>query len=320
MKKIIALLMVVAVVLAFAACNAKPAEETTTTAPETQTAKVTEAETTTVTTTTTTTTAVETTTTTEEETTTETTTTATTAEPEPEKLDYVTLADVDFVNGKVVDSCGLITFYSVKGSVGEVTVSHKGTEYKVNAYSVTRKGEAAMGKIESLKTPQETQEFFNQSFTVEAFYVNRTQANAVEAVFCATERGGWGLADDKGGAPYFIVGVNGDNIYKSVKPGRVISNTEITHVLGVFDKEFGTVRIYINGVFAGEQDAEGNFYSMKTLYHNVVTLGADVTDQGAPGHFQASNMTIVDAKIYQGALNDTDAELAYKLAVEALGK
>ena len=316
MKKIIALLIVVALVLAFAACNAKPAEETTA-------APATEATTTTATeTTTTTTTATETTTTTATETTTTetTTTTATTAEPEPEKLDYVTLADVDFADGKVVDSCGLINFYNVKGSVSKVDVTHNGKHYTVDAYSVTKKGEAAMGKIESLKTTQETQEFFNRSFTVEVFYVNRAQADAVEAVFCATERGGWGLEDDKGGKPYFIIGVNADNTYKSVKPGKKLSSSDITHVLGVFDKELGTVRVYINGEFAGEQDAAGSFYSMKTDYHNVVTLGADVNKTGVAGDFTASNMTIVDAKIYQGALGDTDAELAYKLAVEALGK
>ncbi|MBQ9511452.1 MAG: hypothetical protein IJR55_07155 [Clostridia bacterium] len=317
MKKIIALMLVIALALAFAACNAKPSEETTATT-TTAVSTETEAETTTVATTTATeTTTVETTTTTTTE---ETTTTATTAEPEPEKLDFVTLADVDFTDGKVTDACGLLDFYSVKGSVGKVNVTHAGKQYTVDAYSVTKKGEAAMAKIDSLKTAEETQTFFDRSFTVEAFYINRAKANAVEAVFCGTERGGWGLADDAGGKPYFIIGVNRDNTYKSVKPGRVISNTDITHVIAVFDKDLESVRIYINGVFAGEQDASGSFYSMKTPYHNVLTLGADVTDKGAAGHFQATDMTIVDAKIYLGALGDSDAELAYKLAVDALEK
>lgn len=317
MKKVIALMLVIALALAFVACNAKPSEETTATTTTAVTTE-TEAETTTIATTTATeTTTVETTTTTTTE---ETTTTATTAEPEPEKLDFVTLADVDFTDGKVTDACGLLDFYSVKGSVGKVNVTHAGKQYTVDAYSVTKKGEAAMAKINSLKTAEETQTFFDRSFTVEAFYINRAKANAVEAVFCGTERGGWGLADDAGGKPYFIIGVNRDNTYKSVKPGRVISNTDITHVIAVFDKDLESVRIYINGVFAGEQDASGSFYSMKTPYHNVLTLGADVTDKGAAGHFQATDMTIVDAKIYLGALGDSDAELAYKLAVDALEK
>lgn len=319
MKKIIALMLVIALALAFAACNAKPSEETATTT--TAVTTVTETETTTSTTVATTT-ATETTTTDTTTTTTaeETTTTATTAEPEPEKLDFITLADVEFTDGKVTDACGLLDFYSVKGSVGKVDVTHAGKQYTVDAYSVTKKGEAAMAKIDSLKTAEETQTFFDRSFTVEAFYINRAKANSVEAVFCGTERGGWGLADDAGGKPYFIIGVNKDNTYKSVKPGKVASKTDITHVIAVFDKDLESVRIYINGQFAGEQDASGSFYSMKTPYHNVLTLGADVTDKGAAGHFQASDMTIVDAKIYQGAFGDTDAELAYKLAVEALGK
>lgn len=317
MKKIIALILVIVMVTCFAvACTTNGGKETsgttTTTAPA--------ATTTTTAAATTTTAAPETTTSTQATTTTEATTTTqqTTTTPPVVVVDPATaISDIEFTDGKVTDKCGLLSFkLAGTPTVKATEVTHKSKTYTVDALNITAKGQAAIGTIDSLKTINESAAFFNQDFSFEVFYINRAPSG-VQGTICGTDEGGVGLADDNG-KPYFIMMVNGK--YVSLKPGIEFGKNELVHVIGVYDKTNNIMRIYINGIFMDEVKTNGDFTVVNSSLHNKLVLGADMSGKtNEPSDFQMTNCTIVDAKIYHTALTDSQADAAYKLAVEALG-
>ena len=141
---------------------------------------------------------------------------------------------------------------------------------------------------------------------------------SIQGVVCGTQSGGWGLAEDKTGKPYFITGITGGKYNDSVYAKEVSSTTELVHVVAVYDYANNTQCIYINGVLAESKNLKGAFLAGDGSSYNKFSLGNDVLKDGKGGDFPTPAMTMVDAKIYTGALSADEAKTAYDNAVAAL--
>lgn len=325
MKKIIALLVVFALALSFAACAGSGNNNTTsstTTEGTQQTTTTTTAETTTSATTTTTTT-----TTTKETTTTTPVVVTTTDSGKVEMPDGVkSVIDVTFADGKMTDACGTMSFELRNGAkIEKTTVKHKGNEYTVDALKVTAVGQSAMGTLNDVKTIASAQEFYTRDFSFEAFYINndRSSKNA-SAVMCATERVGSnacgvGIADDKG-SPYFCIGAG--KSYQFCKSGITVAEGELIHVIGVYDPTNSELRIYVNGSLANItpiNDAKILAIQNDKLT-NQIGFGTDTSVSTTAYDFPASAYTLVRANMYDCAVTDEQATAIYKYAVASLAK
>ena len=324
MKKLLALVLALTMLVAFfAACGEKDTPTTaSTTEATTTTEKATETTVTTVTTVTTETTVAttETATTTEattEETTTEVTTTETTTEEPP--VVVVTgpeaYVDIDFADGKITDAKGNASFTNEGAKVGKASVTFGGDTYEIDALSASN-GKYVIGKFDKIATSSEMKAWAESGFTVEAFYVMSTKGS-IQGIVCGTQNGGWGLAEDKTGKPYFITG--GGNKYNNGAYARKPSSTsELVHVVGVYDMENKLCLIYINGELAQKVSIASNFVCGEDKTFNYFCLGADINSLLKGGDFQTSGMTMADAKIYAKALSAEDVTTVYGIAVDSL--
>lgn len=97
-----------------------------------------------------------------------------------------------------------------------------------------------------------------KGFTVEAFYVMPIKNGAIQGIVCGTQNGGWGLAEDKTGKPYFITG-GGSKYNNGAYAKKPASTTELVHVVGVYDMENKLCLIYINGELAQQVSIDSKF-------------------------------------------------------------
>lgn len=243
-------------------------------------------------------------------------TTTFTVEP-PKPADPEVYADIDFSAGSVTDSKGKATLTNHSAVISTVTLSHKGVEYSVPAAHLTGMDGYIAGKFNDLATSSSFQSFCNLGFSVEALYVDKMPGSAVHGIFCATEKGGWGLANRATSAPYFIVGDVSSNKYKNVDASAV-STTELTHVVGVYDVAVKKIFIYVNGVLATSGDFTGPFYPGEGDTFNRFIIGGDTKPSVIAGDFPPTDMYVVDAKFYSGALDASAVAKAYADSIDSL--
>lgn len=317
MKKLLALILALTMLVAvFAACGEKdtPTTASTTEATTTTTEKTTETTVTTETTATTT----ETTETTTEETTTE----ATTAETTTEKPPVVVVTgpeayvDISFADGKITDAKGNASFTNEGATVGKASVTFGGNTYEVDALSAS-KDKYVIGKFNKLSTSSEMKAWAEKGFTVEAFYVMPIKNGAIQGIVCGTQNGGWGLAEDKTGKPYFITG-GGSKYNNGAYAKKPASTTELVHVVGVYDMENKLCLIYINGELAQQVSIDSKFICGEGNTFNYFCLGADINSLLKGGDFPTAGMTMAGAKIYAKALSAKDVTTVYGIAVDSL--
>ena len=225
-------------------------------------------------------------------------------------------ADFDFADGKVVDVKGNVSVQNT-ASAQKATVTHNGKTATVDALVVTSEGQSALCTFDKLTSASDVEAFAMKNFSVEAFYV-MNKKGSIQGVVCGTQSGGWGLAEDKTGKPYFITGITGGKYNDSVYAKEVSSTTELVHVVAVYDYANNTQCIYINGVLAESKNLKGAFLAGDGSSYNKFSLGNDVLKDGKGGDFPTPAMTMVDAKIYTGALSADEAKTAYDNAVAAL--
>ena len=317
MKKLLALILALTMLVAvFAACGEKdtPTTASTTEATTTTTEKTTETTVTTETTATTT----ETTQTTTEETTTEATTTETTTEKPP--VVVVTgpeaYVDISFADGKITDAKGNASFTNEGATAGKASATFGGNTYEVDALSAS-KDKYVIGKFNKLSTSSEMKAWAEKGFTVEAFYVMPIKNGAIQGIVCGTQNGGWGLAEDKTGKPYFITG-GGSKYNNGAYAKKPASTTELVHVVGVYDMENKLCLIYINGELAQQVSIDSKFICGEGNTFNYFCLGADINSLLKGGDFPTAGMTMAGAKIYAKALSAEDVTTVYGIAVDSL--
>lgn len=235
----------------------------------------------------------------------------------PKPAEPEVYADVDFSAGSVTDSKGKAVLTNHSAVISTVTLCHKGIEYSVPAAHLTGMNGYIEGKFKDITTSSSFQSFCNLGFSVEALYVDRQAGSAVHGIFCATEKGGWGLANRATSAPYFIVGDVSSNKYKNVDASAV-STSELTHVVGVYDVATKNISIYVNGVLATSAAFNGPFYPGEGDTFNRFIIGGDTKPSVIAGDFPPTDMYVVDAKFYSGALDAAAVEKAYTDSINSL--
>ena len=226
-------------------------------------------------------------------------------------------ADFDFVNGMIVEKTGNVKVTNHDATVIITKVTFDGKDYYID--SLNTSGEKyVLCTFKNLTTPNDVKQFVENGFSVEAFY--HTESNGkVQGVVCGTQVGGWGLAVTAEYKPYFITGYGSQGKYNpSVVGTEKISNTDLIHVVAVYDVEELTSSIYVNGVLQATQSIDPTFCVGTGLTFNMFCLGADITTDLQGKDFQSLNMTILDAKIYTGVLNQNDVNTAYANAISSL--
>lgn len=350
MKKIIALLLVVAMAaMMFVACgDATTTEDTTVatteaaTTTEATTAATTTAATTVATTTAATTTAAATTAAT---TTAATTTAATTSAVVEPTNNYVVTpyAHITFKDGAIVDLMDVVEL-EIKTASGATSATVENTEVKfggktatVPALRIKNVGTWVMGTFLDLDNAEDlnTMVAKNGGWSVEAFYLDNSSLNAARGIVCVTEsvggdnkRSGWGIAEDATGKPYFVTGHVAENAYTYAYALSPASTTELVHVISIYNAATLKVEIYINGTLNASNAAKGAFSAADKpdkVYGfnmaNTFCIGSDPSGSNKPnGDFPADNFTLVDAKLYDKALSATEVADIYAAVVANFGK
>lgn len=229
--------------------------------------------------------------------------------------------DIDFPSSGMTDTKGNVTVTNNGAEIGKFEVSHAGKKYTVNALHATS-GKHAICKFNSLASASDFRKFAEGNFSVEAFYVAKSSTGKVQGIVCGTQAGGWGLAEQASGQPYFITGGSGGlNGYNpSVVAGATASRTELTHVVATYDFAEKKSYIYINGKLSASASINEGFKVGAGSTFNYFCLGDDITASLVGGDFPAGDMIIADAKIYTGALTAEEVSTAYASAVANLSK
>ena len=225
--------------------------------------------------------------------------------------------DLDFANGTVTDAKGNVTIKN-NATVEKTAVKHNGKSATMDALVIKNAEANVTCTFNKLTSADQVSVFAEAGFTVEAFYVMSKKGDAAQGVICGTEAGGWGIAEDKTGKPYFITGIPGGKYNTGSYAKNVASTTELVHVVGVYDFENKQQLIYVNGVLEASQAIQGSFGVGAGSAYNMFCLGADTKKDGTAGDFLSPAMVMVDAKIYDGALSADAVKTAYDNAVASV--
>lgn len=222
-------------------------------------------------------------------------------------------ADFDFSGGTVKDALGRIEVTNMGATVENATVIHGGKAYTADALKASE-DKYVICKFKELTTQDAFKSWAENGFSVEAFYVMPTKGS-VQGIICGTQAGGWGLAEDKSGKPYFITG--GGSSYNAGAYATSAS-TELVHVVGVYSISDGKCYIYVNGKLNAAVAINSTFKVGGDGTFNYFCLGNDITKGNVGGDFPTKGMTMVDGKIYTGALTAEQVTEAYNSALKLL--
>lgn len=223
--------------------------------------------------------------------------------------------DLDFENGAVVDKKNHVAITNMGASVSKAEVRFDGKDYTANVLRAS-KGKYLICQFTELSSRESFNEWAQSGFSVEAFYVMNTKGS-VQGIVCGTQNGGWGLAEDNGGKPYFITG--GGSKYNTGAYAKNASSTaSLVHVVGVYDLAETKCHIYINGELSTTVSINGNFVAGEGDTFNRFCIGDDIKPGNVGGDFPTSGMTMVDAKLYSAALNSEQVAKAFAAAKEIL--
>ena len=228
------------------------------------------------------------------------------------------IVDADFhADGSITDKNSNTTFIKYNGvQVGNVNVSHNGTNYQTTGMTISNFGQAVMGTLNNITTMSSATSLYQYGLTIEAFVVNKSPSG-LQSFMTSTQNGGYGIYIENG-RPLFETYT--DTSYKdSYASQSTISTTDLTHIVGVYDFVNGKATIYINGVKSNIIDISGSFAAATGSGFNKLGFGADTDGSGLPTEFRTSNYVMVDAKVYSSALNGAQVKTAYINAVNELG-
>lgn len=269
----------------------------------------------------------------------------TTAKPDkaPEQTVPEAYADIDFTLDSITDTKGKISLdvktngVAVPASVEEVTVTFGNAAKVLPALRIKNVGTWVKGVFSDFASGEEMNAFVEAAggFSIEVFYLDNSTTNANRGIVCSTEsisgdgkRSGWGIAENADGAPYFITGHIAENVYSSVY-GTKASETELIHVVAVYNAKTMRNSIYMNGVLVSSNNAAGKFTSAnKTEAYegfdmgNAFYIGADPSsspNKKEKCDFPSNDLTVLDVKFYASALTDSEVNTVYNIARGTIG-
>lgn len=244
-------------------------------------------------------------------------------------------ADIDFFGGEIEDNKGkLMLEMQPAGSPESICIEEKnvrfmGKEKVLPVLSVKAAGAKVKAVFSDIEDAVSFDDLVNVSggFSVEVFYLDNSTVSANRGIVCSTEsiggdskRSGWGIAESASGAPYFITGHTEQNEYSSVY-APVASADEPVHVVGVYNAETKRNNIYVNGTLVSSDSAAGNFTSADKMdvygdfnMANVFFIGADPSatkNKAEACDFPSDDLMVIDVKIYFGALDGDQVKSAF---------
>ena len=261
----------------------------------------------------------------------------------PEKPVPESYADIDFALGSVTDIKGKIALeiktngIAAPAVVEEVTASFGNAAKVLPALRIKNVGTWVKGVFSDFADGAEMNAFVEGSggFSIEVFYLDNSTTGANRGIVCSTEsisgdgkRSGWGIAENADGAPYFITGHVAENVYSSVY-GTKASETELVHVVAVYNAKTMRNSIYMNGVLVSSNNSAGKFTSAnKTEAYegfdmgNVFYIGADPSsspNKKEKCDFPSNDLTVLDVKFYACALTGEEVDTVFNIARETIG-
>ncbi len=269
-----------------------------------------------------------------------TTSASTAAKADPPASAPAPYADIDFADGEVSEKNGKISLEiktngeAAAASVKEVELTFGGKTKTLPALCIENVGTWVKGTFTELENSAAVDAFVAEAggISIEVFYLDNSTTGFARGIVCSTEavggdgkRSGFGIAEDASGNPYFITGHTAENTYSTVTANKA-SETELVHVLAVYNGETCRNSIFVNGTLVSSDRAAGAFTSAsKTeIYEgfemgNVFYIGADPSaspDKPEKCDFPADNLIVFDVKFYDKALSAAEAKAAYAAAAE----
>jgi len=225
--------------------------------------------------------------------------------------------DINMENGSVTDSRAGVTLENKGAFIINTAVTHKGKTYLKDVISITASKQHILATFKGSATSI-TRKFMGGA-TFEAFFVNSAPTDGINAVMCAWESGGWGVAVRNGKLFFQVYTGSNSGKYSSVTSADALPTNELTHVIAVFDVRCRVMRTYINGVLAGTMDFIGEYVAGSGDVATHFAIGADISAK-LNTTSQSSGLTVVDLKIYDNVFTSAQAKLAYNVAVSELSK
>jgi len=227
--------------------------------------------------------------------------------------------DLNIASGKITDASGNVTFTNKGASVSTQSVKHAGKTYSVSSIRISASKQAYIGKFTKLTSSAVATSKFDAGMSFEVFFVDLSPSNGDNPIMCSWETGGWGISMyNKQVMLQVYTGTSGGG-YTAVRSPQNISQTELTHVIGVYDARCRTLKLYVNGVLVATEGVIGSYKPGDGDVYNNFAFGSDLTSKLALSNY-SSNVIIVDANIYDVPLTDNQAKLAYTTAVSKLSK
>ena len=238
-------------------------------------------------------------------------------------------ADIDIVDGKVVDKYGNLKL-TVDGvgdgnrpTIGTEEITYGGKTKTLPTIKITGKNQFVAVEFDKFADAAAFQNFVkeNKGLSFEVLYQNNKKTGKKIALLCSTNTigknvGGFGLALMEDGRPYALTSVNGTN-YQTATEATATSG--VTHIVGTITDE-GIVTLYVNGVQAAKTTAKGSFRCTpgaisKQGYEFFKTffIGGDPSGN-TDIDFPMEDGSFMDVKVYSKALTGTEVETAYKNA------
>jgi hypothetical protein len=226
------------------------------------------------------------------------------------------LVDIDFnEDGTVTDKKGVATVELVGGATvssenvtfGGVTKPMAGLHSKASGQSGTLTFNTySLSDMDALYNG-------NAGFSFEVLYVNRAKSGT-QGIFCATESGGVGFAEQGSGKPGFCV-YAGNNSWTYTADTQVASTTELTHVVctAIYDGSSIYTGIYVNGALADSKVISGKVWMTDSKYKPYANQISICNDIGT-ADFPTTDCTVVDVKVYAQCLNAEQVKTAYNNA------
>ena len=238
-------------------------------------------------------------------------------------------ADIDIVDGKVVDKYGNLKL-TVDGvgdgnrpTIGTEEITYGDKTKTLPTIKITGKNQFVAAEFDKFANATEFQNFVkeNKGLSFEVLYQNNVDTKNVIALFCSTNtigknKGGFGLALNAKGIPYALTSVDGANYQTAT---AATATTGVTHLVGTITDE-GIVTLYVNGVQAAKTTAKGSFLCTPGTtstqgyeFFKTFFIGGDPS-LTSNIDFPMANGSFMDVKVYSKALTGTEVETAYKNA------
>lgn len=147
-------------------------------------------------------------------------------------------------------------------------------------------------------------------FSLEVLYSTNNTNNVCP--LSAQEGGGAGIEQASGGQLQFYCHVGGG--YKVLKSNVTVETGKFYHVVVTYDSEEAKTRMYVDGNFAGELDAEGSFGFPSDAAAHWFGIGGDANPRGTAQF--SLNGEIAIARMYSHAVDRDEVYWLYKDVVD----